>query len=805
MKFTLSWLKDHLETSASLGQITDMLTHLGLEVESVENHAEKLKDFKVARIEQAEQHPNADKLRLCTVNTGAETLKIVCGAANARAGINVVLAREGMTIPANGMVLKKTKIRGVESNGMLCSAHELGLDEDGDGILELPEGTKLGESIVSVLGLDDAVIEIAITPNRSDCLGVHGIARDLAAAGLGTLKELSEIRGQGSEKNTETRNLKPETFTSPVTVSIENTAEAYMFVGYYIKGVKNGPSPEWLQKRLNAIGLRPISTLVDITNLITFEYGRPLHVYDAKLLKGNIRVTRAKNGEKLKALNDKEYTLDDQMIAIADDSGTLGLGGIIGGTSTGVSETTTDVFLECALFNPVKIAETGRKLGLNTDARYRFERGVDPAFAEPGAAIAAQLILDLCGGSASQPTVAGKNPHTAKTIAFNAKRVESLSGVAVSEAECLSILSAIGFTKTPDGITVPSFRPDIEGEADLIEEIVRVKGYNHIPSTPLPVAKGHGSNLLNPLQKRMHVARRLLAARGMLEVTSWSFLSEKEANLFGGAKEALTLANPISADLSVMRPSLLPNLISAAGRNAGRGFDSLSLFEAGAQFEDVTPQGQKPIVAAIRTGSASPRTPYKTDRPVDAFDAKADLFALLEAFGIAAEKARLDRQVPAWYHPQRAGRITLGGKIVLGYFGELHPSVLAAMDIGFPVVGFELLLENIPAPKTKTAKTKPALQVSNFQAVRRDFAFVADAALEVADIAQAISGAEKQLVTDVSVFDIYAGKGVEPGKKSIALSVTLQAMDRTLTDEEIESVSRKILEAAAAKGLALRQ
>ena len=820
MKFTLSWLKDHLDTTASVDEIGCKLTDIGLEVESITDNAKTLAPFTVAFIKEAVQHPQADKLRVCTVEDGTETRQIVCGAANARAGIKVVLAREGVTIPANGMVLKKTKIRGVDSNGMLCSLEELGIPGESSGIYELPTDAPVGESIVKVMGLDDALFDIAITPNRSDCLGVRGIARDLAAAGIGTLKPLSLNPEKGN-------------FESSVKVSIEDETLCPMFVGITIKGVKNGSSPQWLQKKLQSVGLRPISTLVDITNLYTLDLSRPLHVYDIKKLKGSIKVGLAKQGETLAALNDKTYDLDERMCAIKDDSGSIGLGGIVGGVSTGVDESTTDVFLECALFTPARIMETGRRLSINSDARYRFERGVDAEFVEQGALLAASLIQQLCGGEISHPVIVGSSPSPsrgegrgegAKTIAFSYSRIKELAGAEVSSDEADKILLALGFTKHPHptlprqgggekemilppqggGLyAAPSFRPDIDGEADLVEEIVRIKGYAAIPSTPLPHVQIKGA-LSTPLQTRVHTIKRTLATRGLFEVTSWAFHSDSDAALFGGAHESLQLLNPIAADLCIMRPNLLPNLIHAARRNSDKGLANAALFEVGAQFKDITPEGQKTVAAAIRTG-VTERTLYSASRSVDAMYAKADAFGALEAVGVNITNLKIDRDVPAWYHPARSGRITMGGKIILGYFGELHPSVLAKLDVKFTVCGFELFLDNMTAPKAKATKAKPMLQISAFQKVERDFAFLVDSKLEASNLIQAINASEKTLITSAKIFDVFSGKGVDEGKKSVAICVTLQANDRTLTDAEIETVAQKVIGAAASVGAVLRQ
>lgn len=789
MKFTLSWLKDHLDTNAPLAAIAERLTAIGLEVESVTDNSAALKPFTVAKILHAEKHPEADKLRVCKVESDVGELQIVCGAPNARAGIYVALAKEGAVIPANGMVIKKTKIRGVESNGMLCSFDELALDGEGDGIIELPEA-KIGESIVKVLGLDDPVIDVAITPNRGDALGVRGIARDLAAAGLGKLKPLPDAAFGGNG-------------ASPVSVSI-TSAGCYQFFGAYIKGVKNGESPDWMKKRLAAIGQKSISALVDITNYITIDLGRPLHVYDAKKLTGNIVVRDAHAGEKLAALNDKEYTLQSGMCAIADDSGVIGLGGIIGGATTGCDETTTDVFLECALFDPASIAKTGRSLALDTDARYRFERGVDAAFVETGAKHAIALIKQLCGGESSELVISGKQPAWERNIVLDIERIESLGGVPISKDRATQILQALGFSCTSANghhlkVTPPSWRADIDGEADLIEEILRIEGYDSIPSTPLPKLPTIGKPVLNTVQQRTHLAKRLLVSRGFLEACTFSFISHKQAIAFGGGSEALQLANPISEDLSDMRPSLLPNLLEAAKKNTFRGFKNLNLSEVGLQYAD---KNQRMVAAGIRVGSKTQLVhgeQFQThEPPYDAFDAKTDALAVLQTLGL--NKCEITTGAPAWYHPGRCGALTLGGKIILGYFGEIHPATLAQYDMDSAAVGFEIFLDAIPEPRSK-GKAKSILKLSDFQAVERDFAFVVDSAVTAAQIVKTLAGADKNLITDITIFDVYSGKGVPDGKKSVAVKVTLQAADRTLSEPDIAAVSKAIVDAAA-KGFA---
>lgn len=783
MKFTLGWLKEHLDTNASLDEVSKTLTAIGLEVEGVVDNSAALAPFIVAEIQEATQHPQADKLRVCKVNDGKGIRQVVCGAPNARAGIKVVLAQEAVKIPANGMVIKKSSIRGVESNGMLCSASELALGEDSAGIIELPASAVVGGPVVSILGADDPMIEIAVTPNRADCLGIYGIARDLAAAGLGTLKPIKHAAPIASH-------------SSPINITPDPACP--LFIGCHIKGVKNGPSPEWLQRKLKAIGLRPISALVDITNYMTIAYGRPLHVFDANKLKGNITVRFAKNGETIKALNGKEYTLDMYAVAICDDAGVQGIGGIIGGESTSCDDQTTDVFLEAALFDPMYIAMAGRALKLDTDARHRFERGVDPAFVETGAAIAVALILELCGGTPSKLVVSGKAPDPRKTITFNFDKVATLGGVNLPREKAEHYLKAIGCDVKGNTITTPSWRADIEGEADLVEEVLRLSGYNNIPSTALPA---QGKKNVNADQQRVYAIRRALALAGMNEVYSWAFLPHAQAVQFGGGAEALQLQNPISADLDTMRPSLLPNLIAAAKRNADRGVADCAFFEIGNVFLGTDPKNQKLAVAGIRMGKGQ-RNTFKTEREADIFDAKADLLAALAAAGLNASKLPTDRTTPTYYHPARAGRLTLG-KNTAGIFGEVHPELLQSFGVSERVVAFEMLLEAVPAPKAKT-KAKPMLVTSVYQAVERDFAFLADEKVQAADILKAVENAEKNLIRSVSLFDVYQGKGVEPGKKSIALSITLQAADRTLTDAEIEDVAKKVVSAASSIGLILR-
>ena len=792
MKFTLSWLKDHLETTASLQAITDKLTAIGLEVESVEDRAATLKAFTVAKILETSRHPEADKLQICKVLSDIGELQIVCGAANARAGLFVALAKEGTLIPANGMIIKKAKVRGVESFGMLCSMEELGLADSAQGILELPEAP-IGAKVADILGLNDPVIDIAITPNRADCLGVRGIARDLAAAGLGSLK-WSAVSGQRSE------------IKSNIEVKIE-TQNCQQFIGCYIKGVKNGNSPDWLKARLEAIGQKSISALVDITNYFTIDLCRPLHVYDASKISGNLVVLEAKSGEKLAALNGKEYDLPMGVTIIADNQKPLAIGGIIGGIESGCTSETTDVFLEVALFEPTAIAKAGRLLAIDSDARYRFERGIDVAFVEEASKRAVAMILELCGGQASELVYAGKTPDYNKEISFNPACVLSLGGVDVTPEKSLNILNSLGFTSihhppsTIHQIIPPSWRADIEGEADLVEEILRIYGYAQIPTTPLPKISGITPIALKLPQKRVHIAKRLLANRGMLELCTWSFMPAAWANLFGGAKPELTLINPISADLDTMRPSILPNLLDAAKRNAARGFADIAFFEVGLQFHDITLTGQANMATGIRLGVAE-NANYegglynRKPREVDAMDAKADAIAVLQTLGVNKFEISTNN-LPSWYHPNRSGAIVLG-KNVLAYFGEIHPKIAAKFDIETLVAAFEIFLDNVPVARSK-GTAKPQLKISEYQKVERDFAFIVDANVTAATIEKEINKADKNLITDAQIFDVYMGKGVETGKKSVAVKVTLQPTEKTLTEAEIAAVSSAII-AAADKG-----
>ncbi|MCB8821734.1 phenylalanine--tRNA ligase subunit beta [Microvirga rosea] len=794
MKFTLSWLKDHLDTAASLDEIVETLTRIGLEVEGVEDKAKSLAPYKVAYVISAEQHPNADRLRVCMVDTGeGAPIQVVCGAPNARTGMKSVFAPPGTYIPGKNITLGVGTIRGVESKGMLCSAAELEISDDHDGIIDLPADAPVGEAYAAYAKLDDPVIEINLTPNRPDCTSIYGIARDLAAAGLGTLKAepIAPIRGTGP---------------TPVSVTLDFSADDRKLCPFFglrlVRGIKNGPSPDWMQRRLLAIGLRPINALVDITNYLTFDRGRPLHVFDARKVKGHLTVRRAKEGEEVLALDGRTYKLDSANVVIADDNGVESIGGIMGGEHSGCDENTTDVLIESALWDPLNIAQTGRKLGIITDARYRFERGVDPAFTLPGLDLATHMVLQLCGGEACEAMVAGQAPDPRRTITFPWSEVPRLSGLDVKPAEARQILEKLGFQVEGEGDAVsvvpPSWRPDIEGKADLVEEVIRIAGLDRIAPQPLPrLEAAVAKPILTLIQKRTILARRALAVRGLVEAVTWSFIGKGEAELFGGGDGSLALANPIAADLSDMRPSLLPGLLKAAQRNADRGFGDVALFEIGQTFASDAPEGQAVKAAAVRRGTARAegigRHWNGGATSVDVFDAKADAMALLSALGIPAGGLQVVPGGPSWFHPGRSGTLQFGPKNIVGVFGEIHPKILKALDLKGPLAAFELNLNVLPPPKAKATKMKAKLTLPDFQPISRDFAFVVGRDVAAGDIVKSAQAAERQLITGVNVFDIYEGPGIDGDKKSVAIAVTLQPTEKTLTDSEIEAISAKII------------
>jgi len=782
VKTTIDWLKTHLDTDAPLGTIVDRLVMLGHDVEGVENRAEALGPFTVASVVSAERHPNADRLKVCLVDTGKAQVQVVCGAPNAHAGMKGVFAPAGTVIPRTGSLLRETVIRGVASRGMLCSAYELGLGEDHEGIIELPQDAPVGAQYASYAGLGDTVLDLKVTPNRADCLGVRGVARDLAASGLGRLKPLD---------------TKPVTgcFRSPIGIHIEDHSACPLFLGRHLRGVRNRLSPNWLRSRLEAIGLRPISALVDITNFLTFDLNRPLHVFDAGRLNGDLTVRFARPGETLLALNGQEYALDAEMTAIADEAGVQSLGGVIGGEATGCTEATTEVLIEAALFDPVRTAATGRKLNVSSDARYRFERGLDPAFVRDGLAIATRLMLDLCGGEASEIVTAGAVPDWRRHYVLRPDRPATLGGLDVPPEESAVILTALGFAVEclADGdlsAEPPSWRGDIEGEADLVEEVLRVKGYDPIPAVPLDRDTALSRPSLNPAQRRAELVRRTLAARGLTEAATFSFISAREAELFGGAKPELRLVNPISADLDAMRPSLLPGLVSAARRNADRGYPDVTLFEVGPLYRDDTPAGQALAAAGVRAGRTGPKHWRETGREVDLYDVKSDALAALATMGASIDGVQVSADPPGWYHPGRAGSLRLGPK-VLGAFGELHPAVIEALDARPPLAGFEVFLDAMPEPRV--ARAKPPVHLSVFQPIERDFAFVVDRDLPAETLLRAARGVDRKLVSKIRLFDLYEGAGLPEGKKSLAITVVLQPQERTLTDAEIEGFSKRLI------------
>jgi len=797
MKFTLSWLKDHLDTSATLAEIRKTLDQIGLEVEGIEDPSEKLGKFTIARVIDAKQHPQADRLRVLQVEVepGKPAVEVVCGAPNARTGLVGVFAPLGAYIPGTGITLDKKPVRGVVSNGMMLSEREMELSDEHAGIVELGGGMaeSVGKRYVDVLGLSDPVIEIKLTPNRPDCTGVRGVARDLAAAGLGTLKPEPEITGVEG------------TFESPVDIRLEfaggDATPCPCFAGRYIRGIKNGPSPAWMQKRLNAVGQKPINAVVDVTNYISIDRGRPLHVYDADKLVGAIRARLSKPGETFLGLNGKTYTTDDTMCVIADERAVLGFGGILGGEDAGSTEETKNILIESAYFDPVRTAATGRKANVQTDARYRFERGVDPAYIEPGLDLATRMMLDLAGGEPSKRKIAGEPPIKPFSVAFDFSRVKALMGLELADAQIRQTLEALGFVIEGAApkykVTAPSWRPDIHGPADLVEEVARIAGLESIPSEPLPRLTGGVTRAtLTDGQRRVRRARRTLAARGFVEAVTWSFIDQKEAEHFGGGSEALQLANPISSEMTTMRPGLLPGLLAAVQRNHNRGFGDISLFEVGQAYRGDGEKDQLVAAAGVRAGAVglggSGRHWDGAAAPADVFDVKADAFALLAALGIDAAKAQITRDAPGWYHPGRSATLRLGPKVVLAHFGELHPATLKLMDVPGTAAAFEVFLDALPREKKKT-RAKPPLAASDLLPVTRDFAFVLERSVAAGDVVKAAQGADKGLITAVRVFDVFEGGSLRPEQKSLAIEVTLSPTEKTLTDEEIDAVGKKVI------------
>lgn len=786
MKFTLGWLKSHLDTDASLDTIVEGLTRIGLEVEGVHNPGEALEPFRVARILSAERHPQADKLQVLSVDAGDGPMQVVCGAPNARAGLVGVFGAPGAYVPGLDVTLKVAAIRGVESNGMMCSARELQIGEGHDGIIELPEDAAIGTSFPDYAGLNDPVIDVSITPNRQDCMGVHGIARDLAAAGLGTLiaPTVPSVAGEGAGPD----------------VRIEDAEGCPAFYAQGVSGLTNGEAPEWMRQRLTAIGQKPISALVDITNYMTVDLGRPLHVYDKAKLSGGLVARKAKDGETVEALNGKTYTLSEGMTVIADDAGVHDIGGIMGGAHSGVSETTTDVIIECAYFTPEAIARTGQKLALTSDARTRFERGVDPAFLDDGLAIATYLVLEYCGGTASGVTRAGEPPVVGKTIDYDPNLAETLGGLAIAADRQKAILESLGFTVTADWqVTAPSWRRDVDGPADLVEEVIRIEGIDHVPPVALPRAPGVARPTATPQQKLERRARRAAAARGLDEAVTWSFISEAQAAPFGGG--AFTLANPISEDLKVMRPSLLPGLLAATERNIKRGATAVRLFEIGRRYLE---EAERPTLSVVLAGDKTPRN-WRSGKAqgFDAYDAKAEAIALLAQAGAPVDNLQVMGEAGEAWHPGQSGTLRLGPKTVLAAFGMVHPTVLKAFDLDGAVAAVELYLDAIP-PKRATGFMRPAYTPPALQSVKRDFAFLVPDTLAADQLIRAVRGADKAAITAARVFDVFAGQGVPEGHKSVAVEVLLQPQQKSFTDEELKAIADKIVAAAAKQGAQLR-
>lgn len=789
MKFTLSWLKEHLETDAALDEIVEKLTAIGLEVEAVENPAEKLAPFTIAEVLTAERHPQADKLQVLTVDAGTgEAVQVVCGAPNARAGLKGVFGAPGAHVPGSDLTLKVAAIRGVESRGMMCSIRELELGEEHEGIIELPAEAPVGAGYAAWAGLDDPVIDVAVTPNRQDAMGVHGIARDLAAAGLGRLKpvEAPEIAGS---------------FPCPIEIRTDDPQGCPAFFGRVIRGVRNGPSPAWLQQRLKAVGQRPISALVDMTNFVMLSYGRPLHVYDLAKLQGPLVARKAREGEELLALNGKTYRLDPEMTVIADDAHVHDIGGIMGGEESGVTEATTDVVIECAFFDPETIARTGQKLGLASDARTRFERGVDPEFLEAGVQLATKLAIELAGGEASELVRAGAPPKLGRTIAYRPGQCAALAGVDVPAERQRQVLERLGFsvsTGNPWSVSVPSWRRDAEGAADLVEEVIRIEGLDRVPSTPLPREAGVARPTATPEQMIERKVRRTAAARGLHEAVTWSFLSEAEAERFGGS--AWILANPISEEMKAMRPSLLPGLIAAAARNRARGAGSIRLFEIGRRY---LAESERPAVGLLLAGAAPRHWRGGKARGFDAYDAKAEALALLAAAGAPADNLQVLGDASGAWHPGRSGRLCLGPKNALAEFGELHPRLLKEFDLDGPAVAAEIFLDAVPQ-KRGGGRARPGFAPPALQAVTRDFAFLVPDGLEADRLVRAVRGADKAAVVDICVFDLFAGQGVPEGMKSIAIEITLQPGERSFTEEELKAISGRVVAAAEKLGAELR-
>jgi phenylalanyl-tRNA synthetase beta chain len=798
MKFSLSWLKEHLDTDADIHAVADCLNRIGLEVEGIENPADALSAFRIAKVLSAAPHPQADKLQVLSVDAGGEPLQVVCGAPNARAGMLGVFGPAGAVVPANGMVLKVAEIRGVESNGMMCSIAELELGDDHDGIIELSEDAPVGQVYADWAGLDDPVIDVSITPNRQDCMGVRGIARDLAAAGLGTLRPLGEVYKIDLSVPLEGSDAAP-------VVRTDDAAGCPAFYAQSVSGVRNGDSPEWMRSKLKAIGQKPISLLVDITNFVSIDLGRPLHVYDRDKLNGALVARKAVDGEQMVALNGKTYALDASMTVIADDAMVHDIGGIMGGEHSGVSEGTTDVLIECAFFDPEHIARTGQKLALTSDARQRFERGVDPAFLDDGLAISTKLVLDHAGGTASAIARSGQAPVAPRNISYDTDYCRRLGGIDVPQDEQRHILERLGFSVTSDwSVGVPSWRRDVDGPADIVEEVVRMVGLDNVVSVPLPRAAGVATPTATPAQSLERKVRRAAAARGLNEAINWSFLPQKAADAFGGGD--WSLANPISEDMKVMRPSLLPGLLSAAQRNMDRGASSVRLFEIGRRYFAGTDGASNERVTAgiVLAGERSARN-WASGKAArfDAFDAKAEAIALLKAAGVATDNLLVMDDAGAHYHPGQSATLRMGPKNILAAFGTLHPATAKAFDLDGNVVAAEIFLDAIPLKKA-AGFMRPAFTPPALQAVTRDFAFLVAVDTPANDLIRSIKGCDKDNIVAVRLFDRFGGQGVPEGQVSLAVEVTLQPSDKSYSDDDLKAISDKVIAAATKLGAILR-
>lgn len=793
MKTTLGWIKQHLDTDATLDSIVETLTRIGLEVEGVENPGAALAAFKVARVLSAAPHPQADKLQVLSVDAGDGPLQVVCGAPNARAGMLGVFGPAGAVVPSNAMVLKVAAIRGVESNGMMCSARELEIGEGHDGIIELPEDAPVGTPYPDYAGLNDPVIDINVLPNRPDCMGVRGIARDLAAVGLGTLKPLAAVYGMATLEPVAGEGAAPE-------VRTDDPAGCPAFYAQAVSGVTNGAAPEWMRGFLTAIGQKPISVLVDITNFVSIDLGRPLHVYDRAKLSGTLVARAAREGESVLALNGKTYPLDPSMTVIADDAAVHDIGGIMGGEHSSVSAETTEVLIECAFFDPDHIARTGQKLALTSDARQRFERGVDPAFLDTGLAIATKLVTEHCGGTPSPVTRAGEPPATPRTLRYDPARAETLGGLAVPAERQHAILASLGFKVDADWtVTIPTWRRDIDGSADLVEEVIRIEGIDAVPAMPLPRIPGVAKPTATPAQRLESRVRRAAAARGLNETITWSFLSQAQADAIGGGD--WTLANPISEELKVMRPSLLPGLLSAAERNMKRGAAGVRLFELGRRY---LADGERPTLCVVLAGEARARG-WQDGKPTafTAFDAKAEALALLAAAGAPVDNLQVMGEAGDAWHPGQSSTLRLGPKTVLAAFGIVHPLTCRAFDLDGTVAAVELYLDALPA-KRGSGFARPAYAPPALQAVRRDFAFLVPDSVSADALVRAVKGADKASIVAARLFDVFTGTGVEPGHKSLAIEVTLQPGEKSFTDADLKAVADKVVAAATKLGASLR-